>query len=443
MHRRRFLKEPQTAVALDPLRGLQLMSRNRASQVHAAADRVLAHGRRILCRTGLNGASKWHIPDTQQMSLSHPSSTDNRVVARTPPISLTPGHFLRMMFVALPSGMTTQPDGLGSYEEGGASGSVKIEVLFDNGTDTETITKEIAVEGSKLANGAQPSAEGSSWAALSRHRTQPIYPADFKNVQNLAAWCDGVTVTITVSYIGSPRVVSLVVHEEPFGFAYDANTDNWIAPMHSNDGGGSLGDLQGPFPFTKFGASDNAGGVLAITQAAKRLCQEIGPVVWYWSSWQEGNQNVTDTEAAPRATSTVGPEARSQLTENSTNFAYATARPLSSTAACVNATRVQDSEAQVVMRGKENVIPVRFWAYAAMSTAVGSPTATIRFACASNNSQSHLTIAAGTSYAWHSVIGYIRVGVGPENLTGIFASIAVSATSTVNIRYVMITYENH
>lgn len=344
-----------------------------------------------------------------------------------------------MVVAALPSGKTCQPDGLGGFEDGGATGSVKIEVLFDNGTSTETITKEIGIDGSKLPNGSQPTSEGSGWAALSRHRTDPIYPADFKNVLNLADWCDGVTATITVSYIGSPRVVSLVVHEEPFGLAYDAATDNWIAPMHSGAGGESLGDLQGGFPFTKFGASDNAGGVLAVTQAAKRLCQETGPVVWYWSAWQEGNQNVTDTETAPRTSNTSAPGV--QLTEASTTANYGTTRPLISTAACVNASRVQDSEATVVLRGKEYVIPVRCWVYAKMS--VGGVSANVRFITNTVGNIVNLPIAAGTSYAWHSARGYLRTGLGPQNHTGILCNVSVDGVATVSVRYLMITYENH
>lgn len=439
--RRRFLKEPQTKVNLDFFRGLQPMSKSRASQAHAAGDRLLAHGRRILCRTGLNGASEWHVPDTAQVAQSHPDSTTERVVARTPAISLTPGHFVRMMIVALPSGMTTQPDGLGGYEEGGAAGKVKITVTYDNGADTEAISSSLFIEGSKLENGKQPDAPGGGWTAIRRARTDLLLPAVMKNAQNLAAWCDGVTATITVAYIGSPRVIDLVVHEEPYGLAYDSATGGWVAPMHAGPSGGDLGNLAGPFPVTQFKASDAGNGTRALCDAAKRLCQETGPVVWYWSAFNEAIQNVTDTEAAPVTKSNTIPTFHS-ITSTSVGGPTTSNpnRQLQSTAACVNASRIQDS-GLAVLRGKEYVIPCRFYVYAKMSTVVGSPTATFRFECDGVGTQVQLTIASGTSYAWHSTRGYIKTGLGAQQFTGMLTRVAVSAASTVSFLYILVVYD--
>lgn len=100
-YRRRFLAEPQTDAPLDALRGGVLMRRDRASAIHATGDRVLTHGRRILCQAGLHGARQWHVDDGPVGAATHPSPTAERVVLRTPAIALTPGHFPRAMLVAL------------------------------------------------------------------------------------------------------------------------------------------------------------------------------------------------------------------------------------------------------------------------------------------------------------------------------------------------------
>lgn len=411
------------------------MRRSRASAVHLAGDRVLSAGRRILARVGLNGAKSWHVPDTIVSGWSHPDSTTERVCLRTPPIPLTPGHLLKASVVCVPSGMTTQSDGLGGYEEGGVKGEVKITVAWDNGLSTPTTTKTLTLPNSKLANGAQPTGAGAAWNQLYTLTSGPMAPDDMTDPALLSAWTEGVYATITVSYIGSPRVIDLVIHEEPNALCYNLASGDWIAPMLADGSGGPLGQIHGKTPRIKRSASDPSGGSEIVVDSAVRVAQEVGPVLLYHTAWDEDAQPVADTETLYRAiTATAN---YTELIHGSTTAA-GTTRPGWSVASGANATRVQDSEASVVLRDNTNVVPVRCYVYGAMSTAAGSPTAKVRFQRDANE-YIQVDVSAGTTYAWHSAPGFLRCGLGAQDPHAIQVSAVVTANE-FRWRYLCVVY---
>jgi hypothetical protein len=411
------------------------MRRSRASAIHAVGDRCLSSCRTII-HVGLNGAKSWHMPDTAVSGWSHPDVTAERVYLRTPAFAVTPGHLLRVAVVASPSGMTTMPDGIGGYMSGGPKGEIKISVAFDNGSSTPTITKTITLPNSQLANGAQPTGAGAAWSSLITRETGPIWPDDLTDPQTLADWTEGVTATITVSLVGSPRVIDLTIYEEPNALCYDLSSGDWIAPMHADGGGGQLPALLGKVPRIKQSGSHPGGGAEIVVDAAARLAQEIGPVIMFHSAWDEDSQSVASTETDPKTIAAVSPN-YTELISGVTTAAGAT-RPGWSTSSGANALRIQDSGPRV-LRDKTGVVPVRCYIYGAMSTAVGSPTAIVRFQTDANE-YIQVAIPAGTSYAWRSSPGFLRCGLGAQDPHAIQVSAIVSA-QTFNWRYLMVVYD--
>lgn len=435
-YRRRRIIEPQTAPPLGPLRGHQLMRRARASAIHATGDRVLSHGRRILATCGLHGASGWHVADTApgQMSLTYPKPNQERGVMLTPAIRLTPGHFVRAVVVAGPSGMTEETGSVPT----GAKGEIHIGATYTNGDGSTTVVKVLAIPGSGELYAAQPSGASAAWSQLHKRRSALMLPADMNLIANLAAWADDVTVSIAVAYVGSPRVVDLVVYEEPLALAYDLAAGDWIAPMHAAPDGGSLGQLGGPVPVIKRSASDPGGGVEILTDAAARLAQETGPVLWSATTWDEGGQDFTAAEAEYlQVTGTTYTEIMSGEADT-----YSAATPAWSMSSGANARRVQESEQTAIMRDNDNVVPVRCYIYGAMSTAVGSPTATVRFEAASY-SIAEVAVPAGTSYAWHSAPGTLRCGLGAQDPTALQVRAKTSSGgASFRWRYAMVVFED-
>ena len=431
-YRFRKLKDPQTSTPLDPLRGGLLMRKSRASSVHATGDRVLSHGRRVLLQVGLNGADDWHVSDNAVgMTLEHPSPTAERVVARLPGITLTPGHFPRMYLIANPAGMTATA---GPVTAQGAKGLVRLACSFDNGIDSPTITKTIATPGSAEANGARPSGPGAAWTNLHRLRTTIIEPVSL-TLPNLAAWSEGVTCSMVLSYIGSPRAIDIVVVEEPYQYARDISAGDWIAPLHSNAYGDNAGQLAGAWPVTRRSAADAGGGVEVLTDAARRVSQEVGPVLWSATTWDEAAGDFSSTEAAGRGVTSTN---WIELTADTTT-AYDAAEAGWSLSAGANARRVQDCATARVLRDRTNVVPVRAYVYGRMTTA--GPTARVRFESGAE-SVAEVAIPAGTSWAWRDAPGHLRCGLGPQDpAVGQVRAKVSGAGATFEWRYMLVLYE--
>lgn len=433
-YRRRLLNEPQSSIPLDPLRGGLLMRRARASSVHATGDRVLSHGRRVLLHVGMHGSDEWHVSDDAVgMVLAHPDPDAERVVARLPGITLTPGCFPRLLVAANPSGMTATP---GPVTAQGAKGIVRLACSFDNGIDNPTVTRSVAVPGSVEANAAQPYGPGGAWSHLYRRRTSLITPADLAVPANLAAWSEGYTVSMALSYVGSPRAVDVVVVEEPYAYARDISAGDWAIPLHANAAGGNLGQLPGTWPVIERSASDAGAGAEVLTDAARRLAQEIGPALWYATTWAENAGDFSSTEVQARAvTGTSWTELISSAT--------ATHDPANagwSVSSGANGRRVQESEASVVLRDKTNVVPVRCYVYGRMDSA--GPTATVRFE-SGLESIAEVAIPSGTSWSWRDAPGTLRCGLGAQDETVAQVRAKTSGVTAVfEWRYLLVLFEN-
>lgn len=437
-YRRRRLDEPQTSPPLDALRGRQLMRLDRASSIHATGDRVPHHGRRVLCQAGLHGAREWHVSDDPVgVGSVHPSPTTERVVVRTPAITLTPGHLPRAMLAALPSGMTQLTDGFGSNYDSGHLGKIKIDITLDNGTSSVLVTREITIPASALANAAQPTGSGAAWAAIRRRRSAIFAPVDISFPANLAAWSSGVTAEIVVSYIGSPRVIDLVVYEEPVGYAADVSAGPWTIPLHAAAGGTTLAQLPGAVPLIKRSASDDGHGAEALCDAARLQIDELGPVLWYLTAWSEATQSQTATETTYLAVTGTG---WAELVSSVTT-AYDADEAGARVGCTASAKRVQDAATALVLRGADAVVPVRCYVYGAMSTAAGNPTARVRFET-SADSVCEVEIPAGTSYAWRSAPGHLRVGLGAQD-SGVLQVRAKVSTAGPEFRwrYLLVVYD--
>lgn len=437
-YRKRLLNEGKSSPPLEPLRGRKLMRRDRASAIHATGDCVLSHGRRVLASCGLHGGRNWHVSDAAVSGWSHPDSTAERVCVRSPAFTLTPGHFVRVTLIANPSGMTTVMIPGAGYAGAGVKGQVKIEVTYVKGATTKVVSHTISIPESSLPNGAQPTGSGAAWSAIYR-RSRKFFPADVINyVGNLAAWVDGVTASVTISYIGSPRVLDVVVAEEPLALGYDVATTDWIAPMHATGDGGNLGQLTGPVPVIRRNATDASGGAEIVMDAAAWVGQETGPVLMFASAWDEGNQNFQSTETDFKSiTGTAYKELVGGVAAS-----YSALRAGWSASSGANARRVQDSEATSVMRDKSNVVPVTCYIYGAMSTATSSPTATVRFETA-NHSVAEVAIPVGTGYAWRSATGHLRCGLGAQDpvLLQVRAKCSTASGSPAfRWRYIVVAY---
>ena len=124
---------------LGPLRAGRPTKRDRVMSAHADADRTLGNGSRVVGRVGLHGEEKHQIVSTTTSTVgqTYPTKTANRVALRCK-VLLTPGHFLKVSALVVPSGATQKTGGLG-YMLDAVVGWIDISIAYDGGF-SETVT---------------------------------------------------------------------------------------------------------------------------------------------------------------------------------------------------------------------------------------------------------------------------------------------------------------
>ena len=135
---------------LGPLRAGRPMKRDRVMSSFADADRTLGNGSRVLGRVGLHGEAAQQIVSTTTSSGAvqvYPLKTASRVAMRGKYL-LTPGHFVRVSVLALPSGATQKLSG-GSYVLDAVVGWIDVTAQFSGGA-SDTVTHTFSLPASDL-----------------------------------------------------------------------------------------------------------------------------------------------------------------------------------------------------------------------------------------------------------------------------------------------------
>ena len=400
----------QQPVQLEALTGRRPMLAYPVRTVFKAEDAIPTQARRILLQVGLHGTEEWMVRDdaTSIMSQTRPTRALKRYVARSPILRLTPGAYLRMWAVVLPAGMTVKLD-VSDWVDDGCFGKVGVEVTYRVGGDTSVKEASFLTSPSLAPNGAQPQQDSGAFGSglQQMHTELLIPPAIVDNAASLDNWSDGVTAEIAVYYQGSPRVVDLVVFEEPYRFAADTADALWPLPMLTGADGKIATDLPSDYPVRQSKSGQTGGGTYAQADAALRQ-REIGPLLWCHTTHVESAAGYTDAEPDPATvTSTSYVEVLSGASS------YNTDRPGVSVSCGANARVQKSTHHTLVLRDKDNVVPVRCWIRAKNSA--GGEIGTIRFMSADYSIAE--VVVTGTSYAWFSATGHLRCGLGPEDTT--------------------------
>lgn len=431
--RHKILDTPQHPSNLEGLTGRRPLEAFPVRDVFVAQDSLPAHTRRVLLQVGRHGADGWMVPDTALVDgvQSRPTRTLKRYVARSPPLRLTPGAFIRMTGAFLPCGLTQRDDPDDGWISDGLAGAVGVELTFrSTGGDSSSIAAELLPALSGAPNGAAPQGDGAGFGGLQRLRTQLLRPPAANSIDTLTEWSDGVTVEIAVYFRGAPRPLDVVVHEVPSQYAADtAGAGFWSLPLMTDPAGQSLPGLAHEFPVYQAKVGEVGGGTYVLADAALRQ-REIGPMLWSHTQHIESEAGVNDAEVDALAlTSTTFVEMLSTDTE------FDAAGPGISVSCGANARLQGVSHHTLVLRDTDNAVPVRCWILAKMTTGTG----TVRFVSA-DYSVCEVKVTS-TDWAWVSATGHLRCGIGAEDVATlqVFAKVA-GAGAALGWRQMAIEY---
>ena len=420
---------------LGPLRAGRSMKRDRVMSAFADADRTLGNGSRVLGRVGLHGEAAQQIVSTTTSSgavQTYPLKTASRVALRGKYL-LTPGHFVRVSVLALPSGATQKLSG-GSYVLDAVVGWIDVTAQFSGGA-SDTVTHTFSLPASDLQYGGEGTDAGWAWAALRRFESPLLAPSGaVKNSADLRNWCEEITCEVTIAYRGGVRCVDCVVQEVPFGYARSINVDatsTYSSPLAVVAGGQAPGVYPPIYPVEETSATDPTFGTNLLADVVDRQQTRLGPVLAPWSGWRE-SQAVTATSAVGITTTATG--AFTNMVDN-TLTAWAAASPGWSLASGGQAQQFATSEARRITRDKDACVPVRVWVYGSRT---GSGTALVRVQ-SEGYSVAEVSFTSSTD-GWSSATGHLRCGLGPEDTSVMQILGKLAAAGTLTVRHIVVEY---
>lgn len=397
--------------AIVPLTGLRPFVASPALAVFRAQDDIAAQSRRTVVSWGLRGDAEWRVPssDPDAGSQTHPDRTTWYVVARER-LDITPGCFLTCHVACLPSGQTQLQNltGIGNpWLPDGVHGAIRITIVWrDRASGSETTTHVLDLPGSTLEFGAEDESAGGLWRNLHEREIPLMVPPGVPDdVTELARFSRYVTAEIIVEHQGSPRVVDATIEEIPVAIALDLDdadddafaVSHLFAPGHAN----------APVPPPRFSFSRWAARAL-VTARAQAVC--LGPTLLQWSAYTETDGTPTAT-MVPRTTSNDGTTFESILNSSHTgtgSAAYNATLPGWSVS-CGGYARRWVMCNHIALRDRIAVIPVIVRVYGRTITA---GTGTVRVQTA-RHSYVDVPIAVGSA-GYHRAIGYLEVGITPE-----------------------------
>lgn len=398
-----------TTPPIDSLAGGRLPSAHRVMATHAQADKLLGNDRGVVARVGLHGSSAFQIAsglDPDNFVQLYPARNVSRIAARVPPFAVLPGHFLRLSALVYPSGLTVKPgpEEGDNFVDDGAYGRIDVVITWTGPSGVLVTSHEVLLPTSAAPWGAEDTAPGGAWAGLRRVELPLMFPASVTtSAADLRAWSEGVTAEATIAYRGGVRAVDVVLHQIPFGYAREIGTDTtYTGTLVTTGAGQTAPSYPIAYPVEKRSATNPTYGAALLADVADRQHHALGPVLVYWTAWEEASTSAI-TSSSPHIT-TTSTTFVDML--DSSSAAWSADGPGWSLSSGSASQQFKSSNARRETRGNNACVPVRCWAYCAHSV---SGAATIRFQT-EDYSIAELSVSSSTP-AWRSCTGHLRAGV--------------------------------
>lgn len=272
------------------LAGGRLARRKAIPPIIRAQDRIPAVGRRIVACQSLNGEIEWLTPDTDPTlgSSTHPNSTTYRIVGRYR-TDITPGHFLRLSILCVPSGMTQiAGDNVGA----GVFGTLRVSTTWYNqAAGTVSTTHDATLPASAAQFGGSPA---NPWGAIHLRQIDLVAPPDIIDADDMATWSRHIGALITVSHLGGVRVIDMCLSETPYwvGRESDDAADLWtshIGGLPTPDG--ALLNMDEAWQRWSETSPDGRpqGGTWHMLDVAHAQGLRLGPALINWTAYNESD----------------------------------------------------------------------------------------------------------------------------------------------------------
>lgn len=276
--------------SIAPVRGLTPMRWHPSRNVMVAQDTLVGPARRLLFSFGLRGRDTWPWDETDAVGL-WPFAADWRRVFGPLDVSLTPGSFLRLRVLYLPSGMTQVP-GVPLPVAGPVAGAIRAGVAWSNANTSSSHALTYYDQLLEAApDGALPSGPAAYWGALREIDIDCVPPPAWSgDGPGLADYSEGTTASVRLELQGGARIVDAVLYEYPAPRHVLRSDDTFATSVHGAhvlDQAPGTAMTQGPQEARRaFVPSDERRfGTEQTLRTAHRQTERLGPHIFSWSPW--------------------------------------------------------------------------------------------------------------------------------------------------------------
>ena len=429
----------------------KLATRLSVHQQQAAQDRILTTTRRVILSLPLGPQPDGFIPDADPATgvndPIYPDPVTEYTVHRASTVCLTPGALLHARVVALPSGATVVNNGTEMSPDwiaGPAGGAVIVTVTYTHpDTSTTTATRTIEIPPSNLQYAKKPDDDGVLWGMIDVYSASLI-PDELMGdatPANEAKWSASlITAEITVKHRGSPRVIDLVVYEQPHRVVRDIETAT-RHPTHLYTGQGGLPHQGYPhvFPVEETGTTDPRMGMEHTIAVANEQALQLGPTLFCGSAWNQQHDmaDVFSTDAyGGDDWGQTGDDETPPISTTATSFhhllstdwtTWGTDLPAHSTGCGAYGRHAWTSGTQITPNS--GVVDVVLGVYS--TTGLGTGDFRLQ-----GKDHAYVTIPIPVAgYAWNLHEGEVPCQTGPEDTPVLTPMVQVESTYTHSVRY--------
>lgn len=264
--------------------------------VAEAQDGVAAGCRRIVAVRCMSGAQSFHVPANGAPGVdlgSHGDYPDRdrwRDGGTIWAPRVFPGNVLRARIYYVGSGQTQYEDPPSTWNPGGPFGAIRLRHTWTaaDGTTDGPIDEDLELPASEIEDAAEPAGGAALWQALTFLEVE-LRPTALDDEDVAVLWAENVAAQVEVHLRGAPRIVAVVVHEQPLRVVYAHDNED----ARAVNGQTGVEAPQTLFPQTKDtdGATyqEQRFGTGQLVGTARRQ-SELGPWVCNLLAWDEGSQ---------------------------------------------------------------------------------------------------------------------------------------------------------
>lgn len=290
--------DPPSNPSIETLAALQPVAWHPQRNICVAQDTIVGPARRPVASFGLAGRRTWPWDEAGAVA-NYPNYEDWRVAFASTDVRLTPGNYLRLRFLFVPSGQTREPL---TATAAFADGWVRVTVTWANGASSSGPHNFAFQLLATDPDGDLPTDAGELWGELYEGEIVGIFPPDADSDTSVSeTYSEGTTATMQLEIRGGARIVDALLYEYPLRHTTD-HDETAARSVHAawQSGGPPLVQMT-PVPQTerRDGAvyDDRRYGSHQLLRVAAQQAAVLGPRVASWTAWESDQGAYSDTNS--------------------------------------------------------------------------------------------------------------------------------------------------